>query len=114
MTLLSQEYYQGSCLLQNARGKTLGAITINLSQAFEQQKLRKIFTAVFLISGIAIGLTFIFLWGFSRRSLHSIAQLVNVMTAAAAGDLSKTSEVMTHDEIGMLSGKLNQMILKIP
>ena len=112
LTFNDQTYYQGQCVLENEDG-IVGAITVSLSQSKEKEDIKKILTAVLMVSGIAIGVAFVLLVLFSRRFVGSVQNIVNVIGAASEGDLRKTAVVKTHDEIGMLAQKLNQMILQL-
>lgn len=111
-TVDDQDYYQGQCALRDDQG-IIGAITVSLSQNIEKQEIRKILTAVLVVSGASIGFAFGLSWLFSRNTIHSIQNIVNVMVAAAKGDLRKTATAITRDEIGMLATKLNQMIAQL-
>jgi methyl-accepting chemotaxis protein len=108
----NQKYYQGQCVFRNAQG-TVGAITVSLSQAIEKQAIRKILTSVLVISGIVIGLASGLSLIFSRKTIHAIHNIVNVIIAAAEGNLRKTASVTSQDEVGMLALKLNQMITQL-
>ena len=112
VTLDNQDYYQGRCAFKNAQG-TIGAISISLSQDIEKQAIRKILTAVLMISGIAIVVAFGLSLLFSRNAIRSIQNIVNVIGTAAEGDLRKTAVAPTRDEFGMLAMKLNQMIARL-
>ena len=112
VSMSEQEYYQGHCTLKNAQD-TVGAITVSLSQEIEKQEIRKIITTVFAISGIAIvvavGLS---LLG-SRKPIQAIQNIVREIEAAAEGDLRPKVIVVSHDEIGILARRLNQMISQL-
>ena len=107
-----QAYYQGQCALQSDSGR-IGAITVSLSQEIEKREIKKIMTAVLSVSGVVTGVAFILSLLFSRKAIHAIQSVVNVIVAAAEGDLRKTAAVMTHDEFGRLATKLNQMITQL-
>jgi methyl-accepting chemotaxis protein len=68
---------------------------------------------MFIISGITICIAFSLSLVFSRRTIRAIQNVVNVIVAAAAGDLRKTAIATTHDELWMLATKLNQMIAQL-
>ncbi len=104
-----QQYYQGACTFLNGQN-VVGAMTVSLSQAIEQAAILQILKAVLIVSGIAVGLALTLSVLMTRRPLRSIHHIVNVIVAAASGDLRSTARVRTHDEIGMLADKLNQMI----
>ena len=111
-TLAGQDYYQGRCALQNEQ-ETMGAITVSLSQEFEQREIDKIIVTVLVVAGIAlvaaIGLSLLF----SRKTIGDIHDIVNVIAVAAAGDLRRLTTVRTRDELGLLAQKLNQMIAQL-
>lgn len=110
VTVENQGYYQGACVLKNLQNEPVGAIAVMLSQDIEQQAIRKMLTMVVSISGVvivvALGLSIMF----SRRTIRAIQNIVDVIVTAAEGDLRRTAFAHSHDEIGMLAQKLNQMI----
>ena len=112
LTIGSHTYYQGRCAFSSSQQR-LGVMTVSLSQEIEKQQIRKILSAILLISlmvsGLAGGL-FVF---FGRSAIVSIRNIVSVIDATASGDLRQTALVMTQDEIGKLAAKLNQMILQL-
>lgn len=112
LTFDQQDYYQGQCAFRNAQ-ETIGSIAISLSQDIEKQEVRKILNAVLSISGIVIGVALGLSVVFSRKTIRSIHNIVNVIGAAAEGDLRMTAMTITRDEIGMLAAKLNQMITQL-
>jgi methyl-accepting chemotaxis protein len=112
VTFDQQDYYQGRCALKNSQS-TIGTITVSLSQDIEKQEVHRILKAVLSISGIVIGVALVLSLLFSRKTIRSIHHIVSVIGAAAEGDLRKTAMTMTHDEIGMLAMKLNQMITQL-
>ncbi len=69
VTFDNQDYYQGQCALRNAQG-TIGAITVSFSQDIEKQEIKKILTAVFTISIIAIGGAFFLANAFNTMGLR--------------------------------------------
>ena len=107
-----QKYYQGWCAFRNAQGP-VGAIAVSLSQKIEQEEIRKVLTAVLLISGMGIGVAFAITLAFSRKAIQAIHTIVRVIGAASSGDLRQTAAVTTQDEVGMLAVKLNQMITQL-
>jgi methyl-accepting chemotaxis protein len=108
VTFDEHDYYQGRCVFKHEQ-ETIGAITVSLSQAIEKQEIRKVLTAVLLIAGIAIGIAIGLSVLFSRKTIGAIHSIVRVIGAVAEGDLRPTAISVTHDEIGMLALKLNQM-----
>ncbi|MCP4395757.1 MAG: methyl-accepting chemotaxis protein, partial [bacterium] len=112
ITINRHDYYQGGCSLSFG-GEALGAITVSLSQAVEQQAIHKMLTSVFVISLSALGLAFGLSILFSRKAVHTIEHLVNVIGAAAEGDLRRTASITSRDEFGLLAGRLNQMITQL-
>ena len=105
-----QEYYQGQCVFHNSQDEAVGAMTIGLPQVHERRETRKILASVLTISGIVVCAAFVLSLFFSRRTLQSIQHIVSVIGDAAEGDLRSRAVATTHDEIGMLANKLNQMI----
>lgn len=107
-----EEYYQANYTLIDEHGMT-NTFMISISKDWEKRKIRRVLTAVLTISGVmmvcAFGLTIVL----SRRSLLAIHHLVNVIRAAASGNLRYTAPVMSHDEFGLLAVKLNEMIVHL-
>ncbi len=109
LTFEDQNYYQGQCALKNPQG-TIGAVTISLPQQIEQQEVQKMLMAIVIVSVIAIGIAIGLSILFSRTSIRSIQNIVNVIGSVANGDLRETAIDMTRDELGILVLNLNQMI----
>ncbi|GAK54358.1 methyl-accepting chemotaxis sensory transducer [Candidatus Moduliflexus flocculans] len=113
MKFRKDDYEQGRCVLQDSDKQPIGAITVNVSLAATHKALARIFSMVFVIAAgvsvLAVGLTVLF----SRSSLHSLHATVRVIGLAADGDLRQSAPVVTHDEIGLLATKLNQMIAQL-
>ena len=112
ITYDKQAYYQGQCVLKRSE-ETLGAIAVNFSQEFEKQAIANMLRTVLMIGAIVSGVAFVLAVLFSRRTIHAIHEIVNVIVAAAEGDLRKTARIKSHDELGMLGAKLNQMITQL-
>lgn len=113
ITFEQQDYYQGGCAFTDVQGEIAGALTISLSQDLVVQEVKKIRTVVMTISGIVLGVAFSLSLIFSRNITRSIHNIVDVIVAAAGGDLRRTAVVTSQDEIGSLAGKLNQMITQL-
>ncbi len=109
MRFAAQRYYQGRCALHDFQGQTVGAFTVSLSQQIGQQEVKKILTVVLVISGIVTGIAFGGAVLLSRNTVRAIHSLVNIISATAEGDLRWKAVATTHDEVGMLATKLNQM-----
>ncbi len=107
-----QKYYQGQCALYRG-AQPIGAITVSLSQAIEQQEIHNIMVVIVviacLVSAIAVGCSLLF----SHNTVHAIHSLVNIIGATAEGDLRWRAVATTHDEIGLLATKLNQMVFQL-
>jgi len=113
VTFADQAYYQGQCALRNVRHENIGAVTVSLSQAVEQADIRTILVSVLTISGLVVSLALVLSLVFSHRTLRAIQNIVTVIGYAAEGDLRNTATAATHDEIGTLAVKLNQMIAQL-
>jgi len=107
------EYYSGSCRLIDAGGEQIATISVNLSQALEQEQAREMLWAVSTASVIVLVAAFVLSYLFSRNTIHGIGNLVRVVGAAAGGDLRPSAIVSTNDEFGMLARRLNQMITQL-
>ena len=112
VTMEEQDFYQAGCAFRDA-GEPFGAITVNLSQEFEKQGARKILSAVFAVSGLSCIVAFLLSLLASRKTIAAIHNIVYVIGAAAKGDLRQSAGMYSHDEIGMLGMKLNQMIQQL-
>jgi methyl-accepting chemotaxis protein len=108
-TIAGQAYYQSQCQLSN-NGQPVGAITVNLSQAIEKAENQKILRAILFIAGLVMVIAFGVALLMSRATINAIHTIVQVIGAAAEGDLRSTAAVPTRDEIGMLAERVNQMI----
>lgn len=91
----------------------MGAITVSLSQEFEQEQVREMIAVVLMVSSVSFGAAIVLAFLFSRRTIHAIQHIVRVIHVALDGDLRETAIIMTQDELGMLAQKLNQMILQL-
>ena len=105
-------YFQGQCALRSAQG-VVGAITVSLSQEFEQEQVREMIAVVLMVSSVSFGAAIVLAFLFSRRTIHAIQHIVRVIHVASDGDLRETAIIMTQDELGMLAQKLNQMIMQL-
>ena len=105
-----QEFYQGQCAIKDPSQNILGALTVSFSQNIEKEAVRKTYRAVLSVSLVAILLAFVLSFFFSRSTIHSIQNIVHVLSAASEGDLRQTAVVTSRDEIRLLATKLNQMI----
>lgn len=112
VTLGAQDYYQGQCAFHNGQN-AVGAVIVSLSQDIEKQEVRKIQIAVLIVSGIALGGAFGLSLIFSRKPLHSMQNIMRVIGALAEGDLQKNADVITRDEFGILSMRVNRMISRL-
>lgn len=108
-----QSYRQGQCALTNQENARLGAITISLSQAIERQAIRKIFTAVILVTLVVAIVAIILAILFSRATIRELRDIMTAIASVAEGDLRASPMARTNDEIGMLAVKLTQMITQI-
>lgn len=108
-----ETYYQGRCTLRDAAGETVGTIAISLSQAIEQREIRKILLTVLAIGGLAFGLAIALSWFATRGTVRAVRSIVRGIAAAAEGDLRPTALAATHDEIGLVARKLNQMLAQL-
>lgn len=112
ITYAEHEYYQGQCALKNEE-EAIGAVTVSLSQDREKAGIRKMLIAVLEVSAISLGAAFFLSFLLSRRAIHSIQNIVNVIKVVAEGDLRQTAKTVTHDEIGVLAVHLNQMVQQL-
>lgn len=106
------DYYQGQCALKQGE-KTIGAVTVSLSQDREKAGIRKMLIAVLEVSAISLGAAFFLSFLLSRRAIHALQDIVRVVGVVAEGDLRKTARTLTRDEIGMLAVHLNQMVQQL-
>ena len=113
VTFAKQDYYQGRCAFRDTAGDIVGAITVSLSKDAERQNIQKAFTAILLIAGLVIVLVIAFSMLVSHLAVSTVYTLVNVVDAAAEGDLREMAVISTRDEIGRLAHSLNQMIKQL-
>lgn len=103
-------YYQAQCALKNAAGQTIGALTVSLSKAVEFQEIGKLLTTVVTIGLTVMAAALLLSILATRSTIQSIGNLVDVIGVVTSGDLRQAVVVKTHDEIGMVGLKFNQMI----
>ncbi len=103
------DYYQGQCVLRNARG-ALGAITVSLSQDIEQQAMRKIGVAILIIAACvsagAFGLTVVL----SRKSIRFIQQLITYIARLSQGGIPQKIRAEYKGEFNEIKNNLNALI----
>ncbi len=103
------DYYQGGCSLKGAQS-TLGAITVNLSQAIEKQAIRKIFTTVSIIAGVGVVVCFILVSGFVVPTFTKpIITLTSATSEIAKGQLQQVIDTSRNDELGVLARSFAHM-----
>ncbi|GAK54801.1 methyl-accepting chemotaxis sensory transducer [Candidatus Vecturithrix granuli] len=107
-----QMYYQEGCSLTHGQEK-IGVITVSLSRSIEQAQIRKTLLSVVAISSISIIVAFGLSWVFSRKTIHTVQNIVAIISAASEGDLRQVAQETVQDELGMLATHLNQMILQL-
>lgn len=112
VTYAEHDYYQGRCVL-TYQEEALGVVTVSLSQDREKAGIRKMLIAVVEVSAISLGAAFLLSLLLSRRAIHAIQDIVKVIGVVSQGDLRKTARTVTHDEIGMLTVHLNQMVQQL-
>lgn len=105
-------YYQGRCLIKY-RAETIGAIAVSLSQKLERDELKGILVTMLSFGAISVLAAFVLSYVFSRSTVHSIQNIVNVIGLASEGDLRQSVMTSSHDEFGMLARQLNRMIQQL-
>ena len=109
VSIADQEYYQGRCVFIEQQ-KPIGLIAVNLSQQFEQQEIKNIMATMLVVGAsafvVSLGLSLLL----SRKVILSIQNMVKVIGAVAAGDLREKAAILTRDELGMLTVKVNLML----
>lgn len=105
----SENYYQGGCALTNLH-EPVGAVTVSLSQHIEQEAIRKVLTAVLVVSGLGFVIAFGISAFFTRKLIRAIHNIVEVIGAVSEGDIRQTAHIITRDEIGLVAVKLNRMM----
>lgn len=102
--------------------KVMGYDTIEstgwkIGASYEKAKLfeavNNILFSIFIISLIAIIISFIVTWLISRSITKPIAGIVNEMSKVSQGDLTVKLEAKTKDEIGQLTTHFNNMVTNI-
>lgn len=70
------------------------------------RNFQRIATVLITLGAMAL---FVISWFTIRRTLQPIGELTETAAAIAAGDLNRTAEVKSQDEIGVLASTFNQM-----
>lgn len=102
-------YYQGGCML-TAADQAIGYVTVNLSQAIEQQELRKFITTVTTIATIGIiGCFFVVSVVFVPKFTRPILTLTDAALTLAKGELACDIDTSGTDELGTLARSFAHM-----
>ncbi len=109
----NRPYYQAQCALTDAAGQEIGAITVSLSKEIEFQELRKLLTTGIMIALTVMVAALLLSILVTRSTIQSIGHLVDVIGVVTGGDLRRSVIVSTHDEIGLVGLKFNQMIAEL-
>lgn len=112
LMVAQQMYYQEGCSLTHNQEK-IGAITVSLSRVIEQAQIRKTLLALVIMSSLSLIVAFGLSWVFSRRTIRTVHNIVEIIRAASEGDLRQVTRETVQDELGMLATHLNQMILQL-
>lgn len=104
-----QAYYQGQCALNNVQG-TIGGLVVNLSQEVEKQAIRKIVTAVLIISVIVIAIAFGVSVLFSRKAMRLIQEIITYIQRISKGDIPEKLTYTYKGEFLEIQNNLNRLI----
>lgn len=106
-----QKYYGAYMPLKDKKGEILGMLEIAISDVQAKNAVHSgVFVKIFILCGIIILAIIIVSYLFATRMSGRVNQLVTTMGLAEKGDLTRTAEVNTSDEIGDLATSFNRMI----
>jgi signal transduction histidine kinase/CheY-like chemotaxis protein len=96
-----------------SRGDTIGEVVVSLSQATLREEVNRtrglvgILAGLIFLSGVAI------LAGLNALITRPLGAIVAVAKDIAGGDLSRRAPETTRDEVGVLAGAFNEMVVKL-
>ncbi len=108
----NQDYYQGRCVFDNAKG-TVGTVTVSVSRQQEYQALSKLFVTVVVVTLIALIVSIALSALLSRSMVSAIRRIDDVVRIVAEGDLRNTAVAYSQDELGSLVMQVNRMIMDL-
>jgi len=107
----NHKYYDTVVPLEDAEGKHLGAIRLGINPEAVDSKKNELILKSLGIGFVSLVLAVV-VFGFFMTSfiMNPISSLVATATQIAKGDLTKTIQVKTDDELGALGGAINAMV----
>jgi methyl-accepting chemotaxis protein len=98
--------------IKDKEGKVIGAIGVALPKSDYFATFNRIILIISIIAACLIVAINFFLFGFIRKIMSPLKQLIPVASSLAEGDLSIRIETQRNDEIGQLLSAMKNMIEK--
>ncbi len=109
--IAGQKYYAAYMPLKDKKGVIIGMFEIAISDVQAQNAVHSgVYVKIFMLCGLIILAIVIVSYVFATKVSGRVNQMVNTMGLAETGDLTRTAEVNTADEIGDLAKSFNKMI----
>ena len=112
-TILGMPYLTSYEPIVGPEGKPIGVLFAGRSLVDAHAARNKMGMAVGVATLLALILAFVATLFMARRITGPLLQLGTVVGAVAAGDLTRTVEVETKDEVGVLSQNFNTMVVEL-
>ncbi|MBP6940385.1 MAG: methyl-accepting chemotaxis protein [Syntrophorhabdaceae bacterium] len=96
--------------IKDKEGKVIGAIGVALPKSDYFATFNRIILIISIIAACLIVAINVFLFGFIRKIMGPLRQLIPVASSLAEGDLSIRIETQRNDEIGQLLSAMKNMI----
>ena len=112
-TILGMPYLTSYEPIVGPEGKPIGVLFAGRSLVDAHAARNKMGMAVGVATLVALILAFVATLFMARRITGPLLQLGTVVGAVAAGDLTRTVEVETADEVGVLSQNFNTMVAEL-
>lgn len=103
------EYYQGICRFEKD-GKSVGAVTVNLSKEVELAGIRRIASAVVWVSSITVLIGILLTVAFSRKSMRFIQQLITTINRLSKGEIPAKLTEKQRGELLEIQHNMNLLI----
>jgi len=112
--VFAAQILDGTDIVSQKEGRILGYVQIGLSTRKMNNKILRIIIYTIIPAGLGIFLGGIFITTLlSKHIISPIQRLTGITQDIARGDLTRTVEVQSEDEIGQLSIHFNQMTVSL-
>ena len=108
--LNGRPYFSAYDPIKDKEGKVIGAIGVALPKSDYFATFNRIILVISIIAVCLIVAINFFLFGFIRKIMNPLRQLIPVASSLAEGDLSIRIETQRNDEIGQLLSAMKNMI----